>query len=528
MKHSGFLSFAAIFVLVALTTSAWGRPASLDNFAYIDPADVLMFVSNQGTIGYDKGEVFGYGYGTFYPYTSVGNIENGSQIKSPLFSAGLWLAGKVDRDIRVAVADYLAHHAPYAPGPMANGVCAPDAYTNDVYRVYKLYADSGAANPNADYLEWPTDQGAPVDGSGQPLFMADQTLWAVFNDADTTTHPGVDGLTEPLGIEVHQTVWAANTPGAERMIYVKYKLYNKGSNAITDFHIGFWMDPDIGWKEDDKNGCDTTEDIFYSYNADNDDDVYGAAPPAIGARLVYGPIAPSLGDSAWFDGEWLQDFRNLRLTSAVSYVNGADPTPISPSFSSIVYNCLTGLEPDGSPQSSGTTFCYPGDPVAGTGNLDPFLTDKKIVGAVGPLTFTPGDSQCVLIKLAIGQGSDNLQSVTDLKQILSAPDDVITDVADGSDVLPAGYALSQNYPNPFNPRTTISYTLPQRAQVEIIVFNLLGRHVRTLVDRPESAGPHTVVWNGNDDLGRAQASGVYFYRARLGETTVARKMMLVK
>jgi hypothetical protein len=521
MKHFCFPLAAFILLAAALTTPVSGNSTSIDNSAYVNAADVLMVVSNQGIIGTDMGAVFGYDYGTFYPYTSIANIENGTQIKSPLYAAGLWLGGKVGDDTLVTVAEYSSE---YTPGPMASGTFLPDAYTNAAYRVYKLYADSGSTNPNTDYTEWPTDQGAPEDGSGLPLYMADQTLWTVFNDADQTRHDANAGNTDPLGIEVHQTMWAMDSPGTERVIYIKYKLYNKGLNSLTNFYIGFWMDPDIGWREDDKSGCDTTEDIFYNYNADDDDGVYGAAPPAVGARLVHGPVVASPGDTAWFDGKEMANYRNLRLSSVTSYINGADPGSAAQS-----YYCLTGLLPNGSIQPSGTPFCYPGDPVAGTGSLDQNPTDKKIIGSAGPLTFNPGDSQCVLIKLAIGQGINNLQSVTDLKAVLTAPDDFVTDViSDQPEALPEGYTLRQNYPNPFNPGTTIGYNLPVRAAVRIDIFNVLGQRVRTLVNQPQSAGSHNVVWDGTDDSGRQQAGGVYFYRARLGEVTVSRKMIMIK
>ena len=504
-----------------MVTPASGSPRVIDNSAYVNAADVLMIVSNQGIIGRDLGAIFGYDYGTFYPYTSVANIQNGTQIKSPLFSAGLWMGGKVGNDTLVAVAEYASE---YAPGPMESGTFEPDAYTNGAYRVYKLYADSGSTNPNTDYTEWPVGQGAPQDGSGHPLYMPDQTLWTVFNDADSSRHVVTAGGTAPLGIEVQQTVWATNTTGLERVIYVKYKIYNKGSRFLTDFYVGFWMDPDIGFREDDFSGCDTTEDAYFVYNADNNDNVYGAAPPAFGARLVCGPVVASLGDTAVFDGQQMPGYRNLPLSSVVSYINGTDPSSGAQS-----YNVLSGLLPSGSPQPDGIPFSYPGDPVLGTGSLDQVQTDKKIIGSMGPLTFNPGDSQFVMVKMAVGQGANNLMSVADLKQILTASDDIITGVAsDATDALPAGYAVAQNYPNPFNPTTSISYTLPARAQVEIAVFNVLGQRVRTLQEGTRPAGVHRVVWDGTDDSGRPQASGVYFYRASLGEVTVSRKMMLLK
>ncbi len=69
-----------------------------------------------------------------------------------------------------------------------------------------------------------------------------------------------------------------------------------------------------------------------------------------------------------------------------------------------------------------------------------------------------------------------------------------------------GYAktfkLRQNYPNPFNPETIISYQLPKTAEVELEIYNLLGKCVLTLVDKRQSAGDYSVKWRGKDDSGR--------------------------
>jgi hypothetical protein len=87
--------------------------------------------------------------------------------------------------------------------------------------------------------------------------------------------------------------------------------------------------------------------------------------------------------------------------------------------------------------------------------------------------------------------------------------------ADGKALLearPTEFSLSQNYPNPFNPTTTIKYALKQRVQVSLKIYDLLGQHVRTLVNDEENAGFKEVVWDGKNDFGQAVASGVYLYR----------------
>ncbi|HSH00092.1 MAG TPA: T9SS type A sorting domain-containing protein, partial [candidate division Zixibacteria bacterium] len=94
---------------------------------------------------------------------------------------------------------------------------------------------------------------------------------------------------------------------------------------------------------------------------------------------------------------------------------------------------------------------------------------------------------------------------------------------DPAPVLPAEFVLSQNHPNPFNPETTIDFALPRRAEVELSIYNVLGQRVTTLFSGEAAAGRHTVNWRAD-----AYASGVYFYRLSAGETTLTRKMLLLK
>jgi hypothetical protein len=94
--------------------------------------------------------------------------------------------------------------------------------------------------------------------------------------------------------------------------------------------------------------------------------------------------------------------------------------------------------------------------------------------------------------------------------------------------LPTAYALDQNYPNPFNPDTQIGLALPSDSHVRLNIFNVLGQHVRTLVDGDMPAGYHTVTWDGNDSDGSSVASGVYFYRITAEDFSSSKKMMLLK
>jgi subtilisin-like proprotein convertase family protein len=105
----------------------------------------------------------------------------------------------------------------------------------------------------------------------------------------------------------------------------------------------------------------------------------------------------------------------------------------------------------------------------------------------------------------------------------------LTAVGDtGSGSLPQVVALCGSHPNPFNPVTQIIYELPRSMTVDLSVYDLSGQRVATLVAGREQPGRHAVFWNGVDESGQRAASGVYFYRLRTEDGTLAGKMMLVK
>jgi hypothetical protein len=93
---------------------------------------------------------------------------------------------------------------------------------------------------------------------------------------------------------------------------------------------------------------------------------------------------------------------------------------------------------------------------------------------------------------------------------------------------PDKFALFQNQPNPFNPETKISYYLSEGCEVKLIIYNILGRRVKTLFEGHQNAGMNTLVWDGKNDQGEQLSSGIYFYRLQAGEFIQTKKMNLLK
>jgi hypothetical protein len=94
--------------------------------------------------------------------------------------------------------------------------------------------------------------------------------------------------------------------------------------------------------------------------------------------------------------------------------------------------------------------------------------------------------------------------------------------------LPGIFALEQNYPNPFNPTTVIVFSLPTETRVSLIVYDILGDRVKTLLDETKAPGVYSVIWDGTDDNGTPQSSGTYFYRLSSAQDTQSRRMALIR
>ncbi len=93
---------------------------------------------------------------------------------------------------------------------------------------------------------------------------------------------------------------------------------------------------------------------------------------------------------------------------------------------------------------------------------------------------------------------------------------------------PGSFSLEQNYPNPFNPETRISYQLAGSGFISLGIYDLLGRAIKTLVNKDQPSGRYTIDWNGTDNFGNKVPSGVYMYSLRTGNYFISKKMVLMK
>ena len=99
---------------------------------------------------------------------------------------------------------------------------------------------------------------------------------------------------------------------------------------------------------------------------------------------------------------------------------------------------------------------------------------------------------------------------------------------EGQTAVPFESRLADNYPNPFNPSTVIEYSIARDSHVNISIYDVSGRLVRTLVDEFKVGGDYRIAWDGKDSHGAPVSTGVYFYRLIAGEDRLAKKMVMLR
>ena len=95
-------------------------------------------------------------------------------------------------------------------------------------------------------------------------------------------------------------------------------------------------------------------------------------------------------------------------------------------------------------------------------------------------------------------------------------------------LIPKDLLFHQNYPNPFNPSTTLRYELPEDVMVSIIIYDMMGRVVRNLVNSQQNAGYKSIQWDATNNQGQSISAGLYLYKIQAGDFSQTKKMVLLK
>ena len=513
-----------------------------DDYEYIAINQMKMWIGNNGM-------------GSFNPYTSShGLLWPGGEnaLLNIAFSDGLIWGGYIGDSLYVNGNSY--RWGLQAGKILDSGM--PDNPSLSKYRIYKIRKDwenlpSGPTKDRyqKDYLEWPGEDGAPyydenndgkfTKGIDKPLFIGDEVLWCVMNDMDPNRTLYTFG-TMPIGLEIQLTVYGYNHSSLENVLFKSYKIINKSNSTIDSMVFGYWSDTDIGFTHDDYVGCDTILNLGYCYNADsNDENYFGYNPPAFGYMFLEGSkFGGNDTDSSRNNYHWEQGIKDQKMTS-FSPMHSSFPVCFSLGQAFVIYSYLNGYICDRTPyvnpiNGQTTKFPFSGNPVDSTGWFMGFQNifwpdDVHMYINTGPITMAPGDTQQVVIAVIAAQGTNNLQSITELKKSAKTVQYFYDNYNPGltnisyTPPLPEYYYLSQNYPNPFNPETMIDYELPIDGFLTIEIYDILGNKISTLVNKEQTAGAYSINFNATN-----LSSGIYFYTLRSNSYTKTRKMILMK
>lgn len=244
------------------------------------------------------------------------------------------------------------------------------------------------------------------------------------------------------------------------------------------------------------------------------DAVYGIVSPAFGNGLVHPRSTADIVADNWanpspFDLSTPEDSAEVEVTSAIT-ATWEDSEDYDGTEVKFVWNLYAAAD-----SSVIISVASDNDSLDATISLD-YETVDGLLESEG---LSNGESANFVWNVTATSNGDttvsNYYYLTLTRGMLTSNE--------GENGIPAQFSLKQNYPNPFNPTTNISFELPQAANVQLTVYDMLGRKVATLVNERMSSGTHAVAFDAS-----RLASGMYIYRIEAGSFESIKKMMLIK
>ncbi len=361
-------------------------------------------------------------------------IPKGSK-RNSLFAGSLWIGGYDavnGGNLKVAAMTYRQTGVDFWPGPLTEKTAEVSKDRCDhfdrIFQITRAESDDAVASPNV--LGWPgngnvNDAGtigsfgeesvlAPYRdvnnngiydpaGGDRPKFFnpavdtagckscgtqnsyiyGDKALWWVFNDKGNTHQESKSS--SALGLEIHAQAFAFTTDDEiNDMTFYQYEIINRSPSPLYRTYFAQWVDPDLGYANDDLVGCDVARGLGYVWNNDDNDEGaegYGTLPPALGIDFFQGPLADAAdGVDNDRDGTIDEPCEEIIMSRFVYYNNDANPKNGNPSQTRDFYNYMNGVWRDG------TNMRYP------TPNNGTVVTGNGTSGASDANYMFPGDT----------------------------------------------------------------------------------------------------------------------------------------
>ncbi|HMQ97969.1 MAG TPA: hypothetical protein PKE39_03000 [Ignavibacteria bacterium] len=418
-----------------------------NNFLQVNNINAIF--RSDGYFNYDKITFSSGVAGMLWPAAS-------SQRLTAIFTTGIYIGAKVNGDLRLAASMFNTH---FSPGniPVVGQVPGSQVCSDPRLKAYQVNVNdpslvSGGTRQKLaggrtytivydSWASWPVDLGAPYvevngipgyqpefdgdrPGIGNSIARPDEIIWSVFMDYTNCTNNihfselSLPGGTLPMGAEVQQTSFAFLAPGLLNMYFVKWKIINKSNDVWDSTFTAIACDPDLGNSGDDAVGCDSTQNIGFCYNQDNEDPDYGSAPPAVGFKYLQSPIVYTgdPNDTAKLPYGNLIGYKSVGLSLFTTFINGLDACLGDPDLAENAYNFMKYGEGCANPLINWTTggpskYKYNGNACTKTGWYDSLPGDKRFLQVSGPFVMQSQDTQVIVVGAFIERGSSNNLSV---------------------------------------------------------------------------------------------------------------------
>lgn len=370
-----------------------------------------------------------------------------------------------------------------------------------------------------------------------------------------------------IGLQVRQQSYQWSAAGRDDFIIFRYTVKNRTSDSLKNIYVSIWLDADVSVASGSMNnlgGYDEERHLAYEYNAEASPNGY------LGTKLLGTTHTPQ----ALYIGQYSPVYTNddstyamitagrkvvpvlsgderMLLTALPFSLATGDSTTVS--FGIVLGDGLAGVQLNTDSMDAvyeevfapGSTypefFCSRSDIrfgnvysglskkdsifVKNTGSkplhIDSIqtMTDFFAVSPKESRAIAAHDSGAYVVTFSPGAGGSKKDTLWVFDNAAGSPHKIslsgnglVTGLDHQERSVPAEFTIKQNYPNPFNPETAINFELSEASVVKMIVTDVLGRQIATLVDETLPAGYHAARWKGSNAAGQKVASGIYFCR----------------
>jgi hypothetical protein len=510
--------------------------------------------------------------------TEVDPFKDGVRIDSikVMFSGGFMLSGYSGDSLFARAMARTAVLEDFQAGLMGSD---PSNILNIIYGVKRTDEPFGetwgnwthAVNQGAYFYDGDSDgiydpidknsNGIWDNNEDKPYLIYDETYFCVYNDAGELVHAFPEQSAK--GIEIRQYVFVSSQNSLlSNTFFVRYSLLNKGnvSDTLNQVIFSVWTDNDIGQDYiDDLVGCDTSLSSVYTYKDQfSNDPLFGPNPAPVFTTLLQGPISYTGKDSDTGTNKLgpelgLEEYGGYKNLGMISHVHNqsSDPDLGFPRTAIELRNYQYGKDKHGTTidpcdwvlgnnpencESINPTFWYSGDPVSNLGWLNITHSDQSQILNTGPFDLIKDEPVDIIVAYSVERGTDALNSITKTRETVQYVLEeyernfsTIVSVENEPEEIVNEFSLLQNYPNPFNPTTTIKFSIPSVETIrrvvstKLIVYDILGREISTLVNEVKAPGTYEVQFDASN-----LTSGIYFYRLIAGDFVQTRKMILLR